>query len=337
MKKRGLFVLLIVISLISLISIASSFDLFDNGSKNILKVTGEHPFFVNNSWVKASELNVGDELLTVDGKIARIVGIKDVDENVLVYNLGAEKYNDFIVGEGVIVHNSNRIVPDITESYYEVFVYNWGKQSRDLVPGFSEDGMLEIIIVDFENVRPGLKSAIETRFSRSFDSITSTSSFDELNSAAVSFSKRMYDDLPFLGYRTIETMRIETLDQKILFYNYLKLSQDGTPTLSELINSKMLDCTGENLLIRESLGGSNSGWKIFHGIDNVGRERAHTFLAKEFDIDGNSYMVIIDPTEYKLYSGSMNTGINPDYIRPYAMVIPKQDFERRGFVQVSLR
>ncbi|MBS3079276.1 hypothetical protein J4218_04095 [Candidatus Pacearchaeota archaeon] len=41
MKKRGLFVLLIVISLISLISIASSFDLFDNGSKNILKVTGE--------------------------------------------------------------------------------------------------------------------------------------------------------------------------------------------------------------------------------------------------------------------------------------------------------
>jgi hypothetical protein len=140
----------------------------------------------------------------------------------------------------------------------------------------------------------------------------------------------MYDDLPYLGYRNIETMRIENANAKPLLYNYLKLSQDGTPTLSELINSKMLDCTGQNLLIRESLGGSNSGWELFHAFDSNGRERAHTFLAKEFNLDEGLYMAIIDPTEYRLYSQA-----NPQM--PYIMVIPKQDFDRKGYIGIRLK
>ena len=89
--------------------------MFDN--KNILKVTGEHPFYLNGEWVVAKDLNVGDELLTIDGKIARIIGIKDVNENVDVYNIEAEEYNDFIVGQGIIVHNSDAVesIPQIEQ------------------------------------------------------------------------------------------------------------------------------------------------------------------------------------------------------------------------------
>jgi len=109
MKKRGLFVLIFIFLIIGIVS-AFSFNsnIFDN--KNILKVTEEHPFLLNGSWIKASDLDVGDELVTIDGKKARISKITDVYENISVYNLDAGEYNDFIVEEGIIVHNSNQVL-----------------------------------------------------------------------------------------------------------------------------------------------------------------------------------------------------------------------------------
>jgi hypothetical protein len=85
-----------------------------------LKVTEEHPFLVNGSWISASELKVGDVLETIDGKKVRITSLEDIvsSENFSVYNLEAGVYHDFVVcGEdgcsddslGVVVHNSDAV------------------------------------------------------------------------------------------------------------------------------------------------------------------------------------------------------------------------------------
>jgi len=75
-----------------------------------LKVTDEHPFLINNKWIPANQLNIGDNLTLADERQAVITDIKKVSlENpVKVYNLETENYHDFIVN-GVIVHNSNAV------------------------------------------------------------------------------------------------------------------------------------------------------------------------------------------------------------------------------------
>lgn len=104
MKKRAIYFSLIIWFLLLLFSILAINNI--NIEKSILKVTNEHPFYLNGRWVEAKDLKVGDELLTINNKKARITNIKDINEEVDVYNLEVENYSDFIVN-GIIVHNSN--------------------------------------------------------------------------------------------------------------------------------------------------------------------------------------------------------------------------------------
>ena len=103
--KRGdirlLFVLFLILFLLALPLVLAA----------QLKVTSEHPFLVNNEWISASDLKVGDKLSTIDGKTARITGIKTAEEKAEVYNLESSFYHDFVVEDGVIVHNSNAPKP----------------------------------------------------------------------------------------------------------------------------------------------------------------------------------------------------------------------------------
>ena len=107
MKQRGKILFLALAFAFIIISL-SNFS-----QAGTLKVTEEHPFLINGSWVSASDLKVGDELTTIDGKKVRITSIEDVEtkEPFPVYNLEAEVYHDFVVdggdGLGVVVHNSN--------------------------------------------------------------------------------------------------------------------------------------------------------------------------------------------------------------------------------------
>jgi len=78
-------------------------------SASQLKVTSEHPFLVNGNWIPASQLQVGDKLKTSDGKQVVIKNITEVEDRVEVYNLEASPYSDFVVSDGVIVHNSNEL------------------------------------------------------------------------------------------------------------------------------------------------------------------------------------------------------------------------------------
>ncbi len=128
MKKRVLYFICIILFLSLFIGI-SALNL-NSIKKNSLKVTLEHPFLItencsnflssknlknkqdfscNNNWISASELKVGDELITADGKKARITGIEDVvsDKPFLVYNLEDKLYHNYVLEDGLIVHNSN--------------------------------------------------------------------------------------------------------------------------------------------------------------------------------------------------------------------------------------
>lgn len=137
MKKErlGLFIFSVFIVLLSILS-------FVSGSQ--LKVTEEHPFLINGSWISASQLQVGDLLTTVDGKNVRITSIEDVVEetNFSVYNLESKEYSDFVVDGGdnlsVVVHNSDK---------NSIVVSLMGKAYRDAL-GVGRIGAIKTIISD---------------------------------------------------------------------------------------------------------------------------------------------------------------------------------------------
>jgi hypothetical protein len=115
MKNKNLFLIFGIVFFIGLILSILSLSIYFISASSFgeLKVTEEHPFLINGSWIPASDLKVGDELTTISGKKVRITSIEDIEtkEPFPVYNLEAGKYHDFVVdggdGLGVIVHNSN--------------------------------------------------------------------------------------------------------------------------------------------------------------------------------------------------------------------------------------
>ena len=48
-------------------------------SASQLKVTEEHPFLVYGKWIEASQLQIGDEIQTINGRQVRITNITDVE------------------------------------------------------------------------------------------------------------------------------------------------------------------------------------------------------------------------------------------------------------------
>ena len=75
-----------------------------------LKVTNEHPFLIDEKWIPASELKIGDLITTAGGKKVKIIKITDIvlDKPILVYNLEANPFNNFVLSDGIVVHNSNK-------------------------------------------------------------------------------------------------------------------------------------------------------------------------------------------------------------------------------------
>src|SRR3989344_7986116 len=99
MKKAGILFVLIILLMVNLILAGE------------LRVTQEHPFFVNSEWVPASALNVGDELITSSGEKVKIISIKDVSSPTEVYNLDSSETDNFVVGvDNIVVHNSDMLL-----------------------------------------------------------------------------------------------------------------------------------------------------------------------------------------------------------------------------------
>ncbi|MBF0366697.1 MAG: hypothetical protein HQK50_14080 [Oligoflexia bacterium] len=79
-----------------------------NGVDGNIRTTINHPFFsvAKQDWVEAKDLQVGDQLVTIDKKIVTVAKIEDEYGEFPVYNLHVDKNNTYYVSlDGVLVHN----------------------------------------------------------------------------------------------------------------------------------------------------------------------------------------------------------------------------------------
>ena len=76
----------------------------------VIETTDEHPFYVESKgWVKAAELEAGDEVRTADGRTGRVESLESItpDEPIKVYNFEVEDFHTYYVsGQKVLVHNT---------------------------------------------------------------------------------------------------------------------------------------------------------------------------------------------------------------------------------------
>lgn len=78
----------------------------------LIEATEEHPFYVNNKWVKAIDLKQGTILPTKDGMKIKVDSVKVVKKGVKVpvYNFTVDKVHTFYVSKTkVLVHNFSRL------------------------------------------------------------------------------------------------------------------------------------------------------------------------------------------------------------------------------------
>lgn len=72
----------------------------------VIVTTAEHPFYVNNKgWVKAGDLEMGDECKKVDGSDSFISTVEELKEVHTVYNLLSVSDNHNFYANGILVHN----------------------------------------------------------------------------------------------------------------------------------------------------------------------------------------------------------------------------------------
>lgn len=76
---------------------------------NKLKVTPNHPMYVNGHWEHAGDIKVGDYLMGLNGRV-KVTSIKKVYHRVTVYNLEVSGVGNTSIGhdyyaEGILVHN----------------------------------------------------------------------------------------------------------------------------------------------------------------------------------------------------------------------------------------
>ncbi|PHS10576.1 MAG: hypothetical protein COA88_02185 [Kordia sp.] len=82
-----------------------------NIGNTTIETTDEHPFYINNTWVPAKNLEAGDVVTLLSGKKAPINTIKIVQRTAKVYNFEVEGLHTYFVSDlGVLVHNTCNLV-----------------------------------------------------------------------------------------------------------------------------------------------------------------------------------------------------------------------------------
>lgn len=272
-------------------------------SASTLQVTEEHPFLLNGEWVEARELETGDLLTTVDGGLVRITRITRVEppEPILVYNLEAGVFHDFVVGKlGLVVHNSNNEVQKLvsagknakTPMVYERY---WSRfEATERIALGPPDEQLATIARDVHADTFG-------KLPKNPDEKTL---WDTARKASTELRRR----LPFLGQSSIDRFEVitEYNPADTFWRRYLNHFKTGPVPLGDLGAADMLDCTGQDLTIMMAIREQDSNWRLYNDMfwDHTSEayaRRHHTFLAKDY----GEVIVIVDPSESsgaKLYT-----------------------------------
>ena len=69
-----------------------------------LRLTPNHPMYVNNEWKEAGDIKIGDLLLDKDGNYVAVTSIEKIDESVPVYNLEVSGYHNYFAAD-ILTHN----------------------------------------------------------------------------------------------------------------------------------------------------------------------------------------------------------------------------------------
>ena len=109
------------------------------GEPTPLRPTPSHPFFVKHagkggaSWIKASELTIGDLIFTRKGKWAEITTISPIKDQQTVYNFEVGNDHDYFVGgNAVLVHNGTcRFGNEVHQNFQQVLVDQTGTAPED--------------------------------------------------------------------------------------------------------------------------------------------------------------------------------------------------------------
>ena len=74
------------------------------GTEDTVRVSAEHPIYLNDAWVKAGDASVGDEFLTMSGEAETVTEITVIEGRVQVYNFQVEGTHNYFV-DGKLFHN----------------------------------------------------------------------------------------------------------------------------------------------------------------------------------------------------------------------------------------
>jgi len=72
-----------------------------------LRLTPNHKLFINDSWKRAGEIEIGDMLVAQNGKPEKVISFGFVQEWGLVYNIELEDYHTYFA-DGIYVHNEEK-------------------------------------------------------------------------------------------------------------------------------------------------------------------------------------------------------------------------------------
>ena len=116
------------------------------GMKTHFCVTGK-------GWVAAGDIETGDEIYTLAGSTATVLGLEyeSCDEAIIVYNLEVEDFNSYFVGPfGVLVHNYEET--DVVEGVVEGAA---GNINRNLPVVYDGDFAARQLLNSPTNITPG--------------------------------------------------------------------------------------------------------------------------------------------------------------------------------------
>jgi hypothetical protein len=117
---------------------------------DILRVTPNHPLYIHNrGWVPASEVNIGDQMLTAGGDLVPVTDKFDNGDIESVYNLHVAGARTYFVGTpGVLVHNTSPMLQALIDQSAAALVGGVYGFAAGLEDYFGGDGSYSEFFID---------------------------------------------------------------------------------------------------------------------------------------------------------------------------------------------
>lgn len=89
----------------------------EDGGKETIRVTAEHPFWSDDGWTPVNKLEPSDRVLLRSGSWSSVGVLRETGVSETVYNFEVESLHTYYVGEaGALVHNSSSISADLAKT-----------------------------------------------------------------------------------------------------------------------------------------------------------------------------------------------------------------------------